>query len=98
MTKPIIPEHLKSTIRMIRHAFPCGIDENQYFALLYSLYEYMSDENISITMAILTGKNVATITNDIYKVAQTSGYGISLADTQIRLEKAGFSEWVKEIE
>lgn len=98
MTNSNIPNHLKSTISMIEKAFPHGIDEEQYFALLYSIYEYMSDENISIAVSIITGKNVATVTNDIYKAVQTSCHNINLAETQILLEKSGFSEWVKEIE
>ena len=98
MTNSNIPNYLKSTISMIEKAFPCGMDENQYFALLYSLYEYMSDENLSIAVSIITGKNVATITNDIYKVVQTSGFGINLAETQMRLRESGFAKWVEEIE
>lgn len=91
-----IPEYLKSTVDMIKTAFPDGINKGQYYSLLYLLYDYMCDENLSIVMSYISGKNIATVTNDIWGVSQRALDRNCLLDTKDRLLKADFALWINE--
>ena len=93
MQNTYVPEHLKSTLVMIQTAFPNGVNREQYFSLLYLLYDYMCDENLAIVMSYITGENIATITNDIWGVNQGTIDSDCLLDTKNRLHKSGFVSW-----
>ena len=65
-----VPDYLKKTVIMIQTAFPERVNKEQYFSLLYLLYDYMCDENLAIVMSYITGEKIATVTNDIWGVNQ----------------------------
>lgn len=94
MQNRYVPKHLKSTMVMIRTAFPNGVNREQYFSLLYLLYDYMCDENLANVMSYITGENIATITNDIWGINQRIIDSNCLSDTKDRLLKSGFASWV----
>ena len=48
---------LKSTEKMLKKTFETGISEEEYYVLLFLLYDYMSDENLAIVMENLTKKS-----------------------------------------
>ena len=56
---------LKSTENMLKKTFETGISEEEYYVLLFLLYDYMSDENLAIVMENLTKKSKWVIENDI---------------------------------
>ncbi|MCI8528257.1 MAG: DUF3349 domain-containing protein [Lachnospiraceae bacterium] len=82
---------------MIQAAFPNGINKEQYFSLLYLLYDYMCDENLAIVMSYITGKKIVTVTNDIWRLNQRTIESSCLLDTKDRLMKLGFASWVNDI-
>ena len=90
------PEYLKSTVALIQRSFPDQLDEEQYFALLALLYDHMCDESLALTMHIITGRDPAAITNDIWGAGQRTVPDNILSDTQSRLDQAGFSAWLEE--
>ena len=49
--KRYLPDALKSTYDMLAESFPDGINEEQYWIILYLLYDDMSDENLAIVMS-----------------------------------------------
>ena len=55
----IMPIHsaLQSTVFMLKKSLETGISEEEYYVLLYLLYEYMSDRNLAIVMENLTKKS-----------------------------------------
>ena len=91
-----VPEYLKSTLIMIQIAFPNGVNREQYFSLLYLLYDYMCDENLAIVMAYVTGKNTASVTNDIWGINQRIIDNDCLLDAKNRLLKSGFASWISD--
>jgi Protein of unknown function (DUF3349). len=91
-----IPDYLNNTVNMIKTAFPDGINQGQYFSLLYLLYDHMCDENLSIVMSHISGENIATVTNDIWGVNQRLIDNDCLLDTKDRLLKAGYALWINE--
>ncbi|MBB2946635.1 hypothetical protein FB565_006403 [Actinoplanes lutulentus] len=52
-------------VATLRQAFPDGIGDDSYLSLLACLYEDMSDENLSKTIALFTGRNRWDVSNDI---------------------------------
>lgn len=66
--KVCIPKHLRKSYDMIIRAFPDGIDEETYFSIIYLLYDYFSDENLSLLLSYCISKERAVILNDIYGV------------------------------
>ncbi len=93
-----LPDHLLSSERLLRRAFPEGIDEATYWAILGHIYPHMADGNIVALMAHLTGRDDALVMNEVYMV----GSGAHPQDERAfreashRLHQAGFDEWVKE--
>ena len=92
-----VPDYLKKTVIMIQTAFPERVNKEQYFSLLYLLYDYMCDENLAIVMSYITGEKSATVTNDIWGVNQRTIESSYLLDTKNRLLKSGFASWVNDI-
>lgn len=91
-----VPDYLKKTVIMIQTAFPERVNKEQYFSLLYLLYDYMCDENLAIVMSYITGEKIATVTNDIWGVNQRLIDNDCLLDTKDRLLKAGYASWINE--
>ena len=67
-----IPVYLKEIYDTIKSAYPDNISENEYFAILHILYNDMCDENLSLVMSLVTNKNSAEATNDIWKSCKMS--------------------------
>jgi len=88
-----IPNFLKSTYNMLLTTFPNGIEEDDYWCVLYLLYDYMADENLALVMSFLTNKPIEMIVNDIYKAYQMAFDSILLNEIMMRLDKHGFEEW-----
>ena len=91
-----IPDFLKSTQEMLLKAFPDGISEECYWALLYLLYDHMADENLALVMASVVEKPLEMIANDIYKVYYIEFDKRVIQWVECRLNKQGFEEWKKE--
>ena len=96
MQSKYVPEHLKSTVDMIQTAFPNGVNREQYFSLLYPLYDYMCDENLAIVTSYIIEENTATITNDIWGIYQRTIDSDCLSATKDSLLKSEFALWVNE--
>ena len=67
----ILPPTLSSAARMLRSAYPGGLPDTAYFAVLALLYEHFSDRNLSELMAAVTGKDATLVLNDIYACASS---------------------------
>ncbi|NHQ88867.1 DUF3349 domain-containing protein [Janthinobacterium lividum] len=66
-----LPPTLSGAARMLRSAYPAGIPDSAYFAVLALLYEHFSDRNLAELMAAVTHKDTATVLNDIYACASS---------------------------
>lgn len=58
---------LKPVISLLRSAFPCGIDEKNYFLLLHLLYHDLCDEHLARVMSLVMDQPEAVISNDVAK-------------------------------
>lgn len=88
-----IPDFLKATYSMLSETFPHGISDEDYWVVLYSLYDYMADENLALVMSFIVNKTAAMITNDIYKVNKMDFSSNVLIEIKEKLDKHGFEEW-----
>lgn len=66
-----LPPTLSGAARMLRSAYPGGMSDTAYCAALALLYEHFSDRNLAELMAAVTGKDAATVLNDIYACASS---------------------------
>lgn len=97
MSDYLVPKHLESTYRMIKAAFPNGIENTDYFPLLFLLYEHMSDRNLGEVISAITGKDVAITVNDIQKsVSVNLPSDEARKNIRNKLLSYGFEEWTKE--
>jgi hypothetical protein len=95
MQQTIAP-HLASTYQLIQSAFPQGIDDESYAALLALLGEEMSDRTLAQVVADCTGKEYAVVLNDIYGVANQTVLNPALAEVKQRLQRHGYENWLME--
>ena len=79
---------------MLTQAFPDGISEEYYWIILYLLYNYMADENLTLVMSFFSGKSLAIVANDIYGVSQMKFDSELLEEVKCRLGANGFDEWI----
>ena len=78
-------------VRVLERAFPDGLDEEAYPAVLATLYDDMSDEQLSRTVAHFTGRNRHDVWNDIARViADRLVMPERRAETETRLRAAGW--------
>ncbi len=64
-----IPTHLSLTHQMLKCAFPSGVDQEDYFPLLFVLQEYMSFRNVTRIMSLFKNIEEPYIFNDVLAVA-----------------------------
>ena len=74
---------------MLRSAYPGGMPDTAYFAVLALLYEQFSDRNLSELMAAVTGKDAATVLNDVYACASSRPEASAIAAARRQLERHG---------
>ncbi|NWL90476.1 DUF3349 domain-containing protein [Paenibacillus sp. 79R4] len=92
-----MPKHLESTYKMLKHAFPNGIGNDDYFPLMSLLYEYMSDRNLAEVISSITGKDIAITLNDIQKsVSVNLSSDEVIQNIRKKLLPYGFEEWTEE--
>ncbi len=87
---------LASTYQLIQSAFPQGIDDQSYAALLALLGEEMSDRTLAQVVADCTGKEYAVVLNDIYSVANQTVPSPVLSAVKQRLQRHGYDNWLLE--
>lgn len=88
-----LPDYLKSTLEMISQAFPDGINEESYWALIYLLYDHMCDENLALVLSALVEKPWGVIANDIYKADLLKIDEKVVQKVKAELDVYGFKEW-----
>ena len=91
-----VPDYLKSTQKMLMEAFPNGINQECYWALICLLYDYMADENLALVMSSIIDKPLGVITNDIYKVYKLELHEKVISEVKCRLNECGFEKWKEE--
>ena len=84
-----LPPTLSGAARMLRSAYPGGVPDTAYFAVLALLYEHFSDRNLTELMAAVTGKDAAQILNDIYACAGSKPEPSAIDAARQRLERYG---------
>ena len=84
---------LKSTEKILKKTFETGISEEEYYVLLFLLYDYMSDENLAIVMENLTKKSKWVIENDIAVSINKDFSPEIIISIEDRLNANGFKEW-----
>ena len=88
-----IPNYLKSTINMIKSAYPSGISDADYPLVIKVLYEEMSDRNIIDVIHIITNIPKHVIQNDIYKIISKE---IDCKDVIDKFRDHGYNSWINE--
>ena len=88
-----IPDYLEATQVMLLKAFPDGIDEESYWALLYLLYDHMCDDNLALVLSAFAEKPWGVTANDIYRVNQLRLDEKMIQKVKAKLDAYGFAEW-----
>ena len=92
-----ISPHLQSTYKLIRSAFPKGIEPQNYLPLLALLSEEMSDRNLAEVLAYYTNKDYSVILNDVYRVQSIDvPTSEAIANLKERLLICGYKQWLEE--
>ena len=92
-----IPPGLESTYALLRSAYPKGIPEQEYFAVLRLLYDYMSHRGLAQVISLLGGKEYMEAYNDVGGcVTDLAPDEQTLQAVRGKLVAHGYDEWVKE--
>jgi hypothetical protein len=98
MTDPLndLPRWLQPTWDMLKKAFPSGISNEDYWAIIKLLSEHASQRNIADVMSKLADRDRGIVYNDVLSVC--GGYTKIPAREEARvsmlLRAAGFDEWI----
>ena len=84
-----LPPTLSGAAHMLRSAYPGDMPETAYVAVLALLYEHFSDRNLAELMAAVTGKDAATVLNDVYACAGSKPEASAIATARRLLERHG---------
>ncbi|AQR71727.1 hypothetical protein BZG29_03010 [Janthinobacterium sp. LM6] len=84
-----LPPTLSGAARMLYSAYPGGMPDTAYFAVLALLYEHFSDRNLAELMAAVTAKDAATVLNDIYACASSKREPSAIAAARNLLTRHG---------
>jgi hypothetical protein len=90
-----VPEYLLPLLGVLRRAYPHGVPDRDYLALLQVLQFTLSERSLSVLVAALTGKDPATVTDDSAKQSARTGRGPGIMRTgrvKDRLERLGWDE------
>lgn len=97
----IKPENLSayliSTYKMLKGAFPDGIEPKYYHPLLSLLNEEMSYRNLAEVINVVTGIDQAKVLNDIYSIESVNRPTVE-AVNRVRqlLLPYGYDKWLQE--
>jgi hypothetical protein len=84
-----LPPILSGAARMLRSAYPSGMPDTAYVAVLALLYEHFSDRHLTELMAAFTHKDAATVLNDIYACASSKPEPSAIAAARDLLAQHG---------
>ena len=84
-----LPPTLSGAAHMLRSAYPGGMPDAAYVAVLALLYEHFSDRNLSELMAAVMGKDAAAVLNDVYSCASSKPETSAIADARKLLARHG---------
>jgi hypothetical protein len=93
-----VPAELRSTVDLLRRAFPAGwADEDEYAAVLELLYPHLSDRQLASAVVAFVGAPYEALLNDVYR-AGAGGWASAAARATARqkLDGAGFEAWASE--
>ena len=93
-----VPSHLKSTINMIKSAYPSGIPSDDYFPLIRIMKDSgMSDRNVSEVLSILRGGKYVDYMYDVAHLAPNKSINKNTISSIINtLKNFGFDDWCDE--
>ena len=89
----MVDHALREVLEVLRLAYPRGVPEDDYMALLAVLGDWMSEENLSIVIAELIDGEVAIVANDA-AAAQSVRLPAPAAKARVRsaLDSAGWPQ------
>ena len=92
----MIPPALGSTLDLLKRAFPTGLNDQEYPAVLELLYPHVADENLAIVIAEFTGISQDIVQNDVLAAGTRRTCDDVRASVARRLNVAGFDRWILE--
>jgi hypothetical protein len=100
MSDVTVPEHLQPSFTMVRGAYPEGIPEEDYPALVILLAPGMGYRTLAHLMAACTGKEYPLTYHDVLKAQSpfnTDKPSVQrIEEVKRRLQAHGYDEWVAE--
>jgi hypothetical protein len=87
---------LLSTERMLRQAYPEGIPDAEYLALIRAMYDHLSDRNLALVLSVVSGRDSGEVLNDIYRAASIGPDSVSVRAVIARLQEHGYDAWLSE--
>ena len=93
----MIPEHLRSTHTLLTRAYPDGVPDADYFAVLALLYEHLSNRNLAEVVSLAFRRDRGIAYNDVAQCVSTDRPAPeALSRVQTRLQSVGFEAWSHE--
>jgi len=94
----MLPEYITATLKLVEDAFPKGIDEDEFYALLKILGEHLSQRNLALAMSAVADKDYAFVYNEVLGIAGKVVPEETMRVVQQKLDANGFQNWLSVIE
>ena len=91
-----IPKWLESTIALLKRAYPDGVSQDDWDGIMFLLYEHMSDRALAKTVSYFTGIDYPIHYNDVLRIGAYGCEPAIVERVRMRLNAAGYDEWVAE--
>lgn len=86
------PDHLQTTLALVRRAYPYGVPDAEYLPLLFVLSDHMCEENLALAAAHWKGAQGSRL-NDVLAAIHQKPDAFLVRE---KLRDVGLEEWVAE--
>lgn len=84
------------TLDLLKRSFPCGLADDEYFAVMAVLCQHMSLRNLTDVLTMFTERDHAIVANDVYGAYTRVVDAALLGRVTRRLEESGLERWIQE--
>lgn len=93
----MLPDYLMSTYTLLKNTYNEGIPEDEYYSILFLLYDHMSHRNLAEVISYFTKKQYAEVLNNVFEcVTNKKPIDEKVNFTKLKLLKNGYEKWLEE--
>jgi len=93
-----IPEGCESVVALLNRAYPNGIPSKDWDGIMFVLFEHMSNRQLASVVSFFTSVDYMIHCNEVLGIGADGCDPEVVERVRVRLNAAGYDEWVAEEE